>query len=48
MEKNNKFIKPMMEIVAFTNDDIITSSGEFGDTNRGTIDLFPKDTDQLW
>ena len=48
MEKNNKFIKPMMEIITFTNDDIITSSGEFGDTNRGANDVFPKPNNPWW
>ena len=37
--KNNRFKKPELEIVEFTNDDIITES--FGNPNPGTGDLFP-------
>ncbi len=36
----NKFEKPELEIIEFTNDDIITGSGDFGNPNPGTGDIF--------
>lgn len=43
-ELNNKkvFIIPTLEIVAFTNDDIITGSGDFGLGDNENGDDFPK------
>ena len=39
-EKKNKFEKPELEIVEFTNEDIIT--GSFGSPDPGSGDVFPK------
>ncbi len=41
-DKKKRFEKPELEIVEFTNDDIITESGEFGDPtpNPGSGDIF--------
>ena len=39
-EKKNRFEKPELEIVEFTNDDIITDSFEDPDPSGG--DVFPK------
>ena len=41
-DKRKRFEKPELEIVEFTNDDIITESGEFGNTtpNPGSGDVF--------
>ena len=41
-DKKNRFEKPELEIIAFTNDDIITKSGDFNDPNPGGGDVFPK------
>ena len=38
-DKNNRFEKPELEVVIFTNDDIITNS--FGNPNPGPGDVFP-------
>lgn len=35
-----EYIKPELEIIEFTNDDIITES--FGDVNQGATDVFPR------
>lgn len=40
-DKNNRFKKPELEIIEFSNDDIITESGEFGRPDHGTGDVFP-------
>ena len=40
LENKKKFEKPELEIIEFTNDDIITES--FGDVNQGATDVFPK------
>ncbi len=32
MDNKKKFEKPELEIIEFTNDDIITGSGDLGDT----------------
>ena len=34
MDNKKKFEKPELEIIEFTNDDIITESGESGDFNN--------------
>ena len=39
--KKNTFKKPELEIIEFTNDDIITESGAFGDPTPGNGDVFP-------
>lgn len=39
-KNKKKFEKPELEIIEFTNDDIITDS--FGDPNPGSGDVFPK------
>jgi len=39
----NRFEKPELTIIKFTNDDIITTSGDFGDPNRNERDLFPNE-----
>lgn len=36
-----RFEKPVLEIVEFTNDDIITESGNFGNPTPGAGDVFP-------
>lgn len=41
-EKKNRFEKPELEIIEFTNSDIITASGDFGDPTPGGGDVFPK------
>ena len=41
-DNNKKFEKPELEIVKFTNDDIITDSGDFENPNPGGGDVFPK------
>lgn len=46
MKKKNIFEKPELEIIEFTNDDIITES--FGDTNQGATDIFPKPNPNGW
>ena len=43
-----EYIKPELEIIEFTNEDIITGSGDFGDTDQGTIDVFPKPNNPWW
>lgn len=48
MEKKNIFEKPELEIIEFTNEDIITASGDFGDTNQGPTDIFPKNPFGWW
>lgn len=44
MKKNNRFIKPELEVIEFTNDDIITESitGNFGTPDPTDNDVFPK------
>ena len=43
-DKKKRFEKPELEVIKFTNDDIITESGDFDNTtpNPGTGDVFPK------
>ena len=36
------FKKPELEIIEFSNDDIITESDDFGNPNPGSGDVFPK------
>ena len=49
MEKKYRFEKPELEIIEFTNEDIITTSGgDFGDTNQGGTDIFPKPNPNGW
>ena len=48
MKKKNIFEKPELEIIEFTNDDIITESGDFGDVNQGGNDVFPKQPGGWW
>lgn len=48
MEKKYIFEKPELEIIEFTNDDIITDSGDFGDINQGGTDIFPKPNPNGW
>ena len=40
LEGKKKFEKPELEVIEFTNDDIITES--FGDPTPGSGDVFPK------
>lgn len=41
-DMKRKFEKPELEIIIFTNDDIITgSSGDFGNPTPGAGDVFP-------
>ena len=40
LENKKKFEKPVLEIVEFTNNDIITDSGDFGDPTPGGNDVF--------
>lgn len=44
MEKKKRFENPELEIMLFTNDDIITRSGEFGDEDPDSSsgDIFPR------
>ena len=42
LEDKKKFEKPELEVIEFTNDDIITGSGDFDDPNPGSGDVFPK------
>lgn len=39
MENKKKFEKPEMEVIEFTNDDIVTTSGEFGDPGSKPGDI---------
>jgi len=47
LKKNKKFEAPMLEVIEFTNDDIITGSGDFGNTGNTPGDVFPK-TNGWW
>ena len=40
LEDKKKFEKPELEVIEFTNDDIITDSADFGDPNPGSGDVF--------
>ena len=48
MEKKYTFEKPELTIIEFTNDDIITESGDFGSTGQGGTDVFPKQPGGWW
>ena len=48
MKKKNIFEKPELEIIEFTNNDIITESGDFNDPNQGANDVFPKPNPNGW
>lgn len=39
LDKKKRFENPELEIVEFTNDDIITNSGEFGNTGGDAGDI---------
>ena len=39
MDNKKKFEKPELEIIEFTNDDIITESGDLGDPNPKQGDI---------
>lgn len=39
LDKKKRFENPELEIVEFTNDDIITASGEFGNTGGDAGDI---------
>ena len=47
MDKKKKFEKPELEIVEFTNDDIITESGDFGEVGPQPGDI-NKPTNGWW
>ena len=40
IDDKKKFEKPILEVVEFTNDDIMTTSGNFGDPTPGGNDVF--------
>ena len=40
LEDKKKFEKPVLEIIEFTNDDIVTTSGDFEDPTPGSGDVF--------
>ena len=41
LENKKRFEKPILEIIDFANDDIITGSGDFGSPGQGGNDVFP-------